>query len=184
MSAGEDKRILVVGLGNPILSDDGVGPAVLDEVRRWCRRNPARLDGRELVFKEDCHGGIRLMERMVGYRRAIVIDAALTGADPGTVFELAPDDIPSWHSASTHDATLPDALGLGREAGALLPADDAIRVVAVEAADLTTFREACTAPVEAAVGRAARKVIELVCQAPNWCSPTGLLDPTFEGEKV
>ena len=80
------------------------------------------------------------MEQMVGYDRAIVIDAICSGAPPGTIHHLAPGDMPTQRSASSHDMTLPTALALGRQAGLRLPADEAILIVGIEAEDVRELR--------------------------------------------
>ena len=60
---------LIIGLGNPLVTDDSVGLRVAAELR-------SRLAGRaDVEVTEDYWGGLRLMEQMVGYDCAIVIDA-------------------------------------------------------------------------------------------------------------
>ncbi len=146
-------RTLILGLGNPILRDDGVGLRVAEALR-------PRLAGRTGVTVEvDTWGGLRLMERMVGYDRVVVIDAARSGAPPGTIRRLAPGDMPTQRTASAHDLDLPSALALGRKAGALLPQDDDILILGVEAADVLTFGEELTPEVAAAVPAAADAVM-------------------------
>ena len=72
-------RTLVLGLGNPLLGDDAVGLKVAALVRE-------RLDGAPGVdVLEEEAGGLRLMERMTGYDRAVLVDAAVTGGTPGTI---------------------------------------------------------------------------------------------------
>jgi hydrogenase maturation protease len=146
-------RILVIGLGNPLLRDDAVGLRVARQVR-------AALGDREdiEVVEESC-GGLRLMERMVGFDRAILIDAIRSGRPPGTVTLLDPREMHTQHSASAHDVDLPTALALGRHAGARLPADDQVCVIAVEAEEVETFGYEMTPAVEAAVPRAAARVL-------------------------
>jgi len=147
-------RTLVLGLGNPILRDDSVGLQV-------ARRLASELAGVEGVdVAEDYHGGLRLMERMVGYDRAVIIDAIQSGACPGSLLRLAVDARPTQHSASTHDVDLPTALAVGRQAGAHLPASDQIAIIAVEAEDVLSFGEAMTPQVEAAIPLAARAVLQ------------------------
>lgn len=72
---------------------------------------------------------------------------------------LDPREMRTQHSASAHDVNLPTALALGRRTGARLPADDRLSVIAVEADDVETFGETMTDPVEAAVPRAAERVL-------------------------
>ena len=117
-------------------------------------------DRADVEVSEDYWGGLRLMERMVGFDRAIVIDAMQTGATPGTIRRLAPGSMPTQRSASAHDVNLPTALALGREAGAHLPPDDQILLVGIEAEDILTFGEHCTPAVQAAVPQAVQDVLE------------------------
>jgi hydrogenase maturation protease len=144
----------VLGLGNPLLTDDGVGLRVAREVSEVL----AGVPGVEVDV--DFHGGLRLMERIIGFERVIIIDAAQTGGEPGTIGVLAPGDLPTRRSASAHDVNLPTALAVGRRSGARLPADDRITLIAIEVHDTTTFSESCTAAVETAVPRAVALVME------------------------
>ena len=152
-------KTLVLGLGNPIVSDDSVGLHVAAELR-------TRLAGvPEIEVDEDYWGGLKLMERMIGYDRAVVIDAIQTGAAPGTIFQLRPDELPTQRSASAHDANLSTALTLGRTAGMHLPPDEAVILVAIEAADILNFGEQLTPEVEAAIPRAVALVMEVLAAA-------------------
>jgi hydrogenase maturation protease len=149
-------RTLVLGLGNPLVADDGVGLRVVRLLRE-------RLgDDADIEVDEGYCGGLRLMERIVNYERVILVDALCSGAPPGTVRVLAVDDVPTRHSASTHDVDLATALALGRQAGAHLPATDRIRIVAIEVSDVLTFSEECTPAVQAAIAHAAQAVLTLL----------------------
>jgi len=100
------------------------------------------------------------MERMIGFDRAIIIDAICTGAKPGTIHLLSPDDIPTQRSASAHDVNLPTALKFGRTSSAHLPANEAIFLVGIEAADIQTFDdEKLTPEVEAGIPLAVEAVL-------------------------
>lgn len=157
-------KTIVVGLGSPLLCDDSVGLKVAQEVRR-------RLgDASDITVEEDVRGGLHLMELLTGYDRAIVVDAIVTGAAPGTIHQLTPDDIPTQRSASAHDVNLPTALELGRHVGAHLPAAADILLVGIEAADILTFNEECTPEVAAAIPRA----VEIVLAALDQPRPEGV----------
>jgi hydrogenase maturation protease len=149
-------RTLVLGLGNPILRDDGVGWRVVQAVE-------ARMKGDDGAPEFDCValGGLSLMERMVGYDRAILVDAIQTqGGAPGMVYRLTLDDLPTLHANAAHDASLPAALELGRRLGARLPDD--VAIIAIEAADVLDFGEELTPDVAAAVPRAVEMVLALI----------------------
>jgi len=147
-------RTLVLGLGNPVLTDDSVGLRVIEELRPLLAGRP------DVEVDEDYWGGLRLMERLVGYDRAIIVDAICTGAPPGTVHRLPVGDIPTQHSASGHDANLATALALGRQAGAHLPATENILLVGIEAHDILSFSEECTPQVRAAIPGAIDSVMD------------------------
>jgi hydrogenase maturation protease len=149
-------RTLVLGLGNPLLADDSVGLRVVERLRPLLAALPC------LEVAEDYWGGLRLMERLVGFERAVIIDAQYTGATPGTVRVLSPHALSTRHGGSAHDADLLTALELGRRAGAILPATENIRIVAVEAADVETFCEDCTAAVAASIPTAAQAVLTIL----------------------
>jgi hydrogenase maturation protease len=146
-------KTLVIGLGNPLVSDDSVGLRVAEALK------PLLAHQTDVEVSEDYWGGLRLMERMIGFDRAIVIDAIQTGAPPGTIHLLKPEGIPTQRSASAHDVNLSTALEFGRQAGARLPGNDCIRLVGIEAEDILTFSERCTPAVQAAIPRAVEAVL-------------------------
>jgi hydrogenase maturation protease len=151
-------KTLVIGLGNPILTDDGVGVKVAYAVRE-----ALGLRGRdEVAVSEAGVGGLGLMEMMVGYQRVILVDAIQTPAGrPGAVYRLTVDDVasaaPTQHSASAHDMNLPTALEMGRRLGLALP--EAVEIFAIEAEDVVTFGETCTPDVAAAIPTATELVL-------------------------
>jgi hydrogenase maturation protease len=147
-------KTLIIGLGNPLITDDSVGLRVAEILReRFADRSDVEVD-------EDYWGGLRLMERMIGYDRAIVVDAICTDATPGTIHRLSPTDIPTQKSNSAHDLTLSMALEVGRQADAHLPTDENIKLIGIEAEDILTFCETCTPAVEAAIPKAVEAVLE------------------------
>ena len=147
-------KTLVLGLGNPILTDDGVGIYVAREVAERCRRD-------DVTVAEASVGGLRLLDVIAGYERLILVDAIQTrDGRPGDVLRLCPNDLrASLHSGSTHDLTLPGALALGRGTGLVLPDDGDILIIAVEVEDVLTFGETCTPAVSAAIPLAVDAVL-------------------------
>ncbi len=151
-------KTLILGLGNPLLGDDGVGWRVAEECA-------ARLRGAAQI-EIDCFssGGLSLMERLVGYDRAILIDAITTGSQPpGAVYRFRIEDLPNasaGHTGSAHDASLPTALELGRRMGAALP--ESVMVVAVEAQQVYDFSETLSPAVAAAIPRAVERVMQIL----------------------
>jgi F420-non-reducing hydrogenase large subunit len=151
-------KTLVVGLGNPLLTDDRAGLLVARRLRERLADRP------DVDVAEDFHGGLHLMERMVGYGRAIVVDAIRTGGGPGTLHRLRVDGLPTQHSASGHDANLKTALEFGRAVGARLPRDEDVLILGIEAAEVEVFGTRCTPPVERAVQGAVEAVVRVLEQ--------------------
>ncbi len=155
-------KTLIIGLGNPILGDDGVGWRVAEEVKRELEANSPIL---EPPIDIDCFalGGLSLMERLVGYDRAIVIDAITTGQPPGTVSSFQLEELPDHsaaHTSAAHDTSLQSALAVGRAIGAHLP--DQVLVVGIEAQRVYDFSDTLSPPVMEAMPVAARLVLKLL----------------------
>jgi hydrogenase maturation protease len=155
-------RTLVVGLGNPILTDDGVGWRVAQLVRQRLIERSETYPPTDI--REACVGGLSLAELLVGYRRAIVVDAIMTiNGIPGTVYQLKLTDLPgTLNMASAHDTNLNTALRTLRRYGAEVPPDASVEIVAVEAAEVLSFGERCTTAVEASIPAAADLVMQLL----------------------
>jgi hydrogenase maturation protease len=156
--------VLVIGLGNPILGDDGVGWHVVEKVEASLNGNTEFEDGRSINFEYLSLGGLALMENMVGYTDVIVVDSILTRSKPnGTVYSLPLSRLPNLsagHTTSTHDTSLATALEFGKKMGMVLPED--VWVIAVEAEYVYDFSEELSEEVQAAVPQAVRLVLDML----------------------
>jgi len=156
----KNMKILIIGLGNPILGDDGVGWAVAQQV--------AKLYEGNTDIEIDCLslGGLSLMERMTGYKRVILIDAIYTGQHPiGTVSGFPLSNLPNpsaGHTTAVHDASLQTALNVGRSMSIPLPEEDHVQVVAIETENIYDFSEELSPPVAAAIPQAVEVVKKLL----------------------
>jgi len=165
-------KTLIVGLGNPNLGDDGVGWKVVKEV---CKNLPSpRLrhpspngsgEGGEGDVDVNCLslGGISLMEHLIGYDRAILVDAFAMDAPVGSVSVLKLNQLPKYsafHIASTHDKSLQEAIKLGREMGAHLPED--VLVVGIATEHIHDFSEDLSPPVAQVVPFVVNIVLDLL----------------------
>ena len=138
------KRTRVIGLGNTILSDDGVGVYAVREVRR-------RLDAMGCAETADVVetevGGFALMELMDGWDQVILVDSIqFDGLEPGTVVKIDPADLrTSLRIRSVHEIDLPTVLSLGRCMGLHMPGS--LCIYGIQAKDARTFGENLTSPV-------------------------------------
>lgn len=145
-------KTLILGLGNSILSDDGVGPQVAKELE-------GRLDPQEVTVLEGSLGGLSLLDLLAGYDRAIIIDAIETrGGKAGQIYRLDVAALDATrHVASPHDVNFATALELGKRLGMALP--QKIDIFAVEVADTGTFGEKCTPEVQKAIPHCVEMII-------------------------
>lgn len=136
--------MIVVGLGNSLLSDDGVGLQVAARLRQTL---PAQSG---VTVIELAAGGLRLMEALVGHGRAIIVDATLSGTrPPGSVQLLTLEAAATRNLFCAHDGDLASALAFGRDLGLNLP--EQIEIIGIEAQEVEIFSETLTDPVAAAV---------------------------------
>lgn len=158
------EKTLVVGLGNTILTDDGVGIYVAREAAlRWAQRRCLSHSANDNVtFAEASVGGLRLLDILAGYERVILVDAIQTpNGHPGEIYRLHPRDLLTpLHTGSAHDLSLTAALALGKQLGMTLPDEDNILIVAIEVEDTLTFSEQCTPAVAAAIPSAAEAILQ------------------------
>ncbi len=163
-------RTRVIGLGNSLLSDDGVGIYAAREVARRLA-GTARADPVDVTESEVA--GFALMELMAGWDRVVLVDSVVfEGVEPGTVLQLAADDLhTSLRLRSVHDIDLPTALELGRRLGLSMPSD--VVIFGIQVLDPYTLGETLTEPAAAGL-RAATDLIlrELIpADCPNFLPP-------------
>jgi len=146
----------IVGLGNSILTDDGVGIYAAREVgRRLAETGIADVD-----IVESEVAGFALMELMAGWEKIILLDSIqFEGLEPGTVIRIEPEDLhTSLRIRSVHDIDLPTALELGRRMGLDMPAR--LTIFGIQAQDALTLGESLTEAAQ----RGLKEAVELVLQ--------------------
>jgi len=146
-------KTLILGLGNPILSDDGDGCHVAMALKE-------RLQEPEVDVLEASIAGLDFLDLLTGYDKVIIIDAIQTGeGTPGQIYRLDPEAFNATrHAATPHDVNFATALELGKRLGLALP--QRIVILAIEVEDVTTFSEECTPKVERAIPICVEKVIQ------------------------
>ncbi len=107
----------IIGLGNPLRGDDGVGPHLVELLqRRGLPEGVTAIDGGT--------GGIGLLELLAGWERVVLVDAAEVGCAPGQFVRFTPDQA-RWDEtqdmASLHQAGLAEVLALARALQRPLP---------------------------------------------------------------
>jgi hydrogenase maturation protease len=127
----EHSHILVLGVGNILLCDEGAGVHLIKRLERTYRfsDNVRLLDGGTL--------GTRLLDPISQATRLIVADVALRGMAPGTITRLTMDDIPlgAGPKNSMHQVSFTETLALAGMLDMLPPTV----IIAIEPQDMTTM---------------------------------------------
>ncbi len=154
--ATKTMKVRIIGLGNSILTDDGVGIYTAREVAR--RLSAAGLRDRVDIVESEV-AGFALMELMAGWDRIILIDSVqFEGLESGTVIRIAPEDLhTSLRLRSVHDIDLPTALELARRMGIAMPRD--LMIFGIQAEDWLTLGESLTDAAERGMKTAADLVL-------------------------
>jgi len=123
-------KALVLGLGNELLADDGIGLLVV-------RKLKDQYTGQAEIV-ECTVSGLALLEYFIGFEKAIIVDSVQTGRRPaGSIFELAPSDLGEVIAPSPHYTGLPEMIALARELKLEFPRE--IKIFAMEIADPYTI---------------------------------------------
>ena len=104
-------KTIVLGVGNQILGDDGVGVHVANELKKHIQ-NP------NVIIDEAITGGMNLLDLILGYEKVIVIDAVKTETgENGEVKRIPLNDFSTMHSCNPHDVSLIEAIKMTRKLG-------------------------------------------------------------------
>jgi hydrogenase maturation protease len=147
-------KTIILGLGNPILSDDGVGNRIAQELEDKVAQR------QDVTVMETSLSGLSLIDLLAGYDKAIIVDAIQTKEGrAGQIYRLSPDAFnDTRHASSPHDVNFATALELGSKLGMAMPKH--IVVYAVEVTDITTFSEEFTPKVKQAIPECIKRIIK------------------------
>ncbi len=144
-------KTLVLGMGNPILGDDGVGIEVARRIR-------GKVGGSVDVVEVSA-SGLQLLDVICGYEDLIIVDSIQT--EDGKVGELhrldRSDFSPMVRPSLRHQMNLATVLELGRRLQMEVP--QRVAIYAIETEEATDFREGCTPAVEKAIPEAVEAII-------------------------
>jgi hydrogenase maturation protease len=148
----EEMKTIVLGVGNPILQDDGVGIHVITALRH----TPCSAD---VMIDTAYTGGMNLLDMIRGYDKVILIDAMKQkDGKTGEVKRFVLAEAPTLHSSNPHEMSLPEALLLARHLGEQhLPKE--IIVIGIVVQNTLDFGEHLSAEVAAAVPTAVSMVL-------------------------
>ena len=144
---------LILGVGNPILTDDGIGIKI---ARRLKQEKP------DLEVIETSEAGMAILDliAIAGGDRLIIVDSIKTGQEKlGELYRFELEDLkPAKDFSSSHGVDIATAFELGQRLGYSLPRH--ICLYAVEIQDNTTFGEECTEGVAEKIPLITKRIIE------------------------
>lgn len=148
-------RILVLGLGNDLLTDDAIGLHVARDIGR-------RLAGNEKVdVRESAEMGLALLDLIVGYRALVLVDSIQTrNAQPGFVHEIDDANLKLLPGGAPHLLGVGETLALGRQLGMTMP--QSVTIFAVEVEDALTLATQMTPALRAAFPGIVERVLTAV----------------------
>jgi hydrogenase maturation protease len=137
-----ESGVLLLILGNELLADDAVGP--------WAAQLLAPRLPPQVTLRLCSTAGLELLQELVGWPAAVVVDAVQTGRHPaGTVYRWQLEDLPPVAAPSAHWAGLPEVKAVAQALG--LPFPTSLTILAVEVQDLKTVGAPLSRPVAAAL---------------------------------
>ena len=142
-------RTLILGLGNPILSDDAAG-------LQAARQLYELIDGEDIDLVEAAVAGMQTVQLLSGYDRAVIIDVVQDEARVGEVWRLDARELESGSATSSHGIGVGQAMRLARLVG--LPLPEEILIYAIAAADTSTFGESLTPQLGQAMPSIVRRI--------------------------
>jgi hydrogenase maturation protease len=104
-------KTIILGIGNQILGDDGVGVHVANELKKYIHHP-------DITIEEAITGGMNLLDLILGYDKAIIIDAVKTETrENGEVKRIPLNDFSTMHSCNPHDISLSEAIEMAKKMG-------------------------------------------------------------------
>ncbi|MEM3585821.1 MAG: hydrogenase maturation protease [Candidatus Jordarchaeaceae archaeon] len=148
------KRVVIIGVGNLLLGDEGVGVHVVEEL------NKRNLPSNVKVF-DGGTGGIALLSLMDEAEKVIIVDAVLGGGEPGEIYLLDVDKLMKGvvKFFSLHEMNLSSVLRIGKELGKLPPE---LIIVGIEPKNYKEYSMELSPEVKAAVPRIIETILGLI----------------------
>jgi hydrogenase maturation protease len=147
------KKTVVLGVGNRIMGDDGLGPRVIEELQK--REVPSNVE-----LMDAGVGGMAILSWIENADKVVIIDSVQTGNEPpGTVYRFTDKELPpsDMFMLSLHDLNLVDTINIGRIVQKM---PEEIIIYGVEVKRVAEFVDKLTPEVEAAMA----EVIDLVME--------------------
>jgi len=147
-------KTIILGVGNQILGDDGVGIHVINEIKK-------QVKDPEITIDEASTGGMNLLDLLLGYNKAIIIDAIKSDkGEHGIVKRMPLNDFNTIHSCNPHDVSLIQAIEMAKKMGEKKIPKEIIIIGVMMKEIPCEFKENLTNKIKAAVPKAVEIVLK------------------------
>jgi hydrogenase maturation protease len=155
-------KTIILGVGNPILGDDGVGIHIANEVKQ-------RIKDPNITIDEALTGGMNLLDLILGYNKAIILDAVKTNdGEDGVIKRFPLGNFSTMHSCNPHDVSLKEAIQMAEKLGETkIPKE--IVIIGVSMKNLPCeFGETLSEKIEEAVPKAVEMTLNELKKKKNF----------------
>ncbi len=145
----KEKGVIVIGIGNPNFKDDGVGLRVVEELEKKGIKDTVKYLNIDL----------KVIDSMRGYKKAIIVDAMKTGAEPGTIVEF--NGRTTWknvYASGTHSMSIFEVIRIGYE---VFPEEmpDEVKIIGIEGEEVLSLGMELTPSVEKVIPEVVEKIL-------------------------
>ena len=150
-----ENKILILGMGNDILTDDGIGIKITKVLEK-------KFPFPNIIYDTLSLGGLEIIEYIRDFKMVILIDAIKTlNGIPGTVYQFIPEDFKETsHLSNIHDISFLTSLKLAKKLG--IPTPEKVHIIAIEIVEDMVFSNDFTPQVQARYPEIIEEVSEMV----------------------
>ena len=135
MTFTKPKPTIIIGLGNPLMADEGIGTVLVDELAKLAAAG--KLPSETVEYYDGGTGGMYLLHTIAERKKVILIDCCLMGAEPGTIRRFTPDDVKSVKQMahlSLHEVDILNVIKMAKQIG---QCPDEIVIFGIEPVSIT-----------------------------------------------
>jgi hydrogenase maturation protease len=153
-------KTIIIGLGNPSFSDDGVGLLVTRSITN-------KIANADISIVETSTAGLDILDIIADYEKAIIVDAVQTeNGIPGSIYRFDLNELSFLEEGSSHNIDLLTSVNLGKKLGLSLP--NQIIIFGIESQNISEPKEECTPRVSAAIPLCIEKIINELQAEPKF----------------
>ena len=147
-------KTIILGVGNQILGDDGVGVHVSNELKK-CIKNP------DVTIDEAITGGMNLLDLILGYDKAIIVDAVKSEKGKHGIVQRIPiNDFNTMYSCNPHDISLIEAIDIAKKMGENRIPKEIVIIGVLMKQIPCEFKEKLSEKIAAAVPKAVKMTLD------------------------